>query len=446
MTTQQPPSCPAHGDTPPVVQLYGPQFAANPQAFYAHLRLYGPLAPVEIAPGVDALLVTDRQVALDLLRDTSTWSKDPRRWQATIPPDSPVLPMLAWRRNVLFSDGEAHARYRRVVVDAFDFVEPHELRLLVQHCADRLIREFGGAGHCDLIAQYARSLPLLIFNALFGLPDHYSERLIAALAGMLEGNSPEEAAEANAAYGQYVRELVTLKRQQRGDDVTSWFMHHPAGLSTEELVDQVILTMGAGHEPTTNLIGNALGRMLSDDRYYNSLTGGALTAQDAINEVLWRDPPMANYSAHYPLRDVYFHGTWIRAGQLVLVSYAAANTQPAHIAPGQARSGERSHLAWAAGPHACPVKQHALLIATTAIERLTGWLSNIELAVPYEQLVWRPGPFHRALSALPARFTPISPDQTGATPWNNSPSPSTPQAPTSTARQPASASSAPQPS
>jgi hypothetical protein len=36
---------------------------------------------------------------------------------------------------------------------------------------------------------------------------------------------------------------------------------------------------------------------------------------------------MANYSAHLPLRDIYFHGTWIRAGQLVLVFYAAANTQ-----------------------------------------------------------------------------------------------------------------------
>ncbi|MFJ6750426.1 cytochrome P450 [Streptomyces sp. NPDC091266] len=447
-----PPGCPAHAGAPPhtkppatepdayaPLKLYGPEYAAEPERFFRHLRQFGALAPVEIAPDVTALLVTDYRAALDLLHDDTTWSKDSRAWMETVPADSPVMPMLMWRPNVFYSDGPAHDRYRQVITDSFRLVEPHELRARVHHAADTLIQRFGAHGRVDLIAEYARLIPLLMFNNLFGLPDSYSEQLIAAIAGMLDGNSPEEAAAANAAYESYIMELVGAKKAQRGADLTSWFMDHPNDLTDEELIHQIILTMGAGNEPLANLIGNALSRMLSDDRYYNTLSGGALTARDAINEVLWNDPPLLNYSAHFPVRDVFFHGTWVRAGQLVMVSYAAANSQFDTTSQQGPSSGSGSHLSWAAGPHACPVQRHALLIATTAIERLTAWLSDIELAVEHGQLKWRNGAFHRALVALPARFTPITPDQAGATPWDNSPSSSTPSEPISTARQHASA-------
>jgi len=59
------------------------------------------------------------------------------------------------------------------------------------------------------------------------------------------------------------------------------------------------------------------------------------------------------------------------------------------------------------------VKQPALLIATEAIERLTQWLPDLRPLVPRERLDWRPGPFHRSLTALPVSFTPRSPDQAG---------------------------------
>jgi cytochrome P450 len=184
--------------------------------------------------------------------------------------------------------------------------------------------------------------------------------------------------------------------------------------------------------------------MLSDPRYYHTLTGGALTALDAIEDVLRNEPPLANYSAHFPRHDVRFHGTWIRAHELVMVSYSAANTAPDGLPPGPRTDGG-AHLAWSAGPHSCPVKNPALLIAVTAVERLTSWLSDLELTVARDELQWRPGPFHRALAHLPARFTPINPDQAGATPWNASPSSSTPQAPTSPERPLSSASTAPRP-
>lgn len=405
---------------PDRVPLHGPEFAADPHAAYAKLRLMGPVGRVELAPGQPAYLVTGYRAALDLLHDTDTWSKDPRPWQQNQPHDSPLVPMLGWRPNALFNDDVVHERYRSVITDSYALIEPHQLRRQVSTVANQLIGEFSAAGEADLIGQYARRLPLLLFNAQFGADDHQGPRLEADMAGMLD-SQPDKANQANTDFTNYITELIRSKQLQRGQDLTSWFMDHPAGLTTEELANQIVLTMLAGNEPTANLIGNALSRMLSNPAYYSTLSSGALTALDAINDVLRNDPPMANYSAHVPRQAVNFHGTWIHPHELVLVSYHAANTEPrptAHAAV--AGSDDGAHLAWAAGPHSCPVKKPATLIATVAIEQLTSHLHDLELAVPFHELRWRPGGFHRALAQLPARFTPISPNPDGVSPWTSS--------------------------
>ncbi|MFE4651962.1 cytochrome P450 [Streptomyces sp. NPDC056707] len=391
---------------PQPLALYGPDFAADPHGHYRRLRAHGPLAPVRIAAGIDALLVTDYQAAVDLLRDTHTFTKDPRAWQATVPADSPVLPMLGYRPTALFSDGDVHARYRDAINDGLAMIEPHVLRAEVARVARRLIREFAAAGSGDLVAQYARRLPLHVFTTWFGVPPEDRERIVEGIGGMF--NSADDAAAAYADLVTVVTRLVADRRARPRRDLTSYFLGHPAGLDNDETVRQITLVMSAGHDPTTNLIGNALLHMLTDARYAGSLQRGAMTAHEAINEVLWQDPPLANLAAHYPRQDTEFHGVRLRAGQLLLVSYAAANTQsaPATSDPG-VRSGGSAHLAWSTGPHRCPAKQPALLIAMTAIEQLTSQLCDAELAVPASELMWRPGPFHRALVHLPVRFTPL---------------------------------------
>jgi cytochrome P450 len=391
---------------PESLALYGPEFAADPRDHYRRLREHGPLAPVRLAPGIDALLVTDYQAAVDLLRDTHTFTKDPRAWQATVPDDSPVLPMLGYRPTALFSDGDVHARYRDAINDSLALIEPHVLRAEVARVAKRLIGEFAANGNADLIAQYARRLPLHVFVTWFGVEPGDGERIVNGIAGMF--NSTENAATAYADLVEVVTELVAARRARPRRDLTSYLLGHPADLDNDETVRQITLIMSAGHDPTTNLIGNALLHMLTDARYAGSLHGGAMTAHEAIDEVLWQDPPLANLAAHYPRHDTEFHGVRLRAGQLLLVSYAAANTRSEPGPSGSAvRSGASAHLAWSAGPHRCPAKQPALLIAMTAIEQLTSQLCDAELAVPADGLKWRPGPFHRALVRLPVRFTPV---------------------------------------
>lgn len=126
----------------------------------------------------------------------------------------------------------------------------------------------------------------------------------------------ESTEKAVAAYGDLVSVvtgMVAERRERPRHDLTSWFLTHPAGLDNDEVVRQITLTMIAGNQPTTNLIGNALMRLLTDARYAGSLFGGAMTAYQAIDEVLWHDPPLANLSAHYPRYDITFHGREIPA-------------------------------------------------------------------------------------------------------------------------------------
>ncbi|MFD4570971.1 cytochrome P450 [Streptomyces sp. NPDC058417] len=397
-----PPGCPAH-NSGGRVPLYGPEFAADPQAYYSYLRHYGPTAPVEIAPGVEATLVTDYASALQLLQDSGSFRKDSRRWrhfnEGKISPDSPVAPVLAYRPNAMFSDGAEHLRLRQAVTDSMARIDSRRLSQSTEQVSTYLISQFSARGSADLLNDYAKQLPLFVFNELFGCPPDIGDRVVYGITGMFDGVNAEQAM--GVLFGA-VGELIALKRKKPGEDVTSWLMEHQANLTDEEMMHQLALLLVGGNEPLRNLIGNTLHRLLTHDAYANQ--GGLI--DEAIDDTLWENPPMQNLAPHYPASDMEFGGQHLQAGDLVLVSFAAANTGPALTAARQAGSN-RAHLAWSAGPHACPSKDPARQITITALENLLNKLPDVELAVPEESLTWRPGPFNRGLVALPARFTRV---------------------------------------
>ncbi|MER6912358.1 cytochrome P450 [Streptomyces sp. NPDC000594] len=396
---------------PAPIRLWEDGFAADPHRYYELLRAQGPIGWAELAPGIPAYIVVDRRAALDLLHDSETWSHDPRGWEATVTEDSPILGMMRWRPNTLFADGETHVRYRRTLVDAFSRIEPHDLRERVHRAVDILISRFGPRGSADLVTEFCRPLMGLIFNNLFGLPDSESDRLTDSMAQIVE--IAESSAQAEAEYGAYVLELIATKMARRGNDLTSWLLDHPLGLTPEEVTWQVFYTLGAGHEPTANLVSNALSRILGNPAYYTTLTSGSRPVLDAVVEVLRYETPLANYGIHYARQPTGLHGVWIHTAVPVVISYGALAYFAEKESQGAHQPGDASHLSWSAGPHTCPVKQHTLLIATEAIERLTQWLPDLSPVIPRNRLTWRPGPFHRSLTEFPVRFTPRTPDQSG---------------------------------
>lgn len=208
-------------------------------------------------------------------------------------------------------------------------------------------------------------------------------------------------------FGEAVQELVASKSTEPGDDVTTRLLRHAAGLDETEMTHQVVALYGVGMGPMQSLIINTLCLILTDDRFADEMLGGVLPTRDALDDVLFDDPPLPNASVTYPRQPVLIDDVWLPAHQPVVISLAGCNNDP-EIRAGD-HSGNRSHLAWGAGPHACPAQDTAYLIAQEAIDQLLDALPDLRLAVPVQDLTWRPGPLHRTLAELPVAFPPTPP-------------------------------------
>ncbi|MYQ94517.1 cytochrome P450 [Streptomyces sp. SID4946] len=380
--------------------LYGPRFGSDPDGHYAHLRGLGPSAPVDIAPGVEVELVTSYDAALYILQNPASFVRDSRRWNALnegrVPEDSPALPMLAYRPNALFSDGAAHARLRQAVTDSLASVNELQLVRQTQASADYLISRFSSErmGQAELMAEYAQPLPLLVFSDLFGCPPEIGDRVIAGITGIFSGS-----AGADQLLAEALNELIALKRRNPGDDLTTRLMQHSAQLSDEEMLHQLVTLLSGGTTPLSAAIGTASALILGEEWQ------SGLPVEDAVTQVLWNYAPIANYAAHYPTHDVELGGRVVKANDPVLISFAAANTDP-RLAEHREQLSAKAHLAFGAGPHACPAKDPAFVIAVTAVETLLNRLPDIEVRMPFKDLSWVPAPWSRSLVALPVRFTP----------------------------------------
>jgi cytochrome P450 len=400
---------PAGSASPPTrFALHDAEFADDPHAAYERMRRdFGPLVPVDLAPGVPATLVIGFHQARRILNDPLHFPADPRIWQQAVPETCPVRPMMEWRPNALRSSGAEHTRYRAANTASLQAVDQHDLRYLVEKVASAAIGDFSALGHADLLTQYSWPIAFRVLSALLGCPDEIGRRIADSMAMIFESEA-ETAARGNEMLGLALAELVALRRRQPGDDVTSRLIAHAAGLDDIEMSHQLVTLYGAGIEPLTNLISNTVLRILTDEQFSAGLHAGQ-PVRDALDTVLYTDPPMANYCITYPPYPIDVEGVLLPAHQPVVISMAACNNDPAVTAGlGAAElTGNRAHLSWSIGPHTCPARTHAYLIAETAIACLLDALPELDLACPESELVWRPGPFHRALEMLPVRFPAV---------------------------------------
>ncbi|MEU0946919.1 cytochrome P450 [Streptomyces canus] len=395
---------PAHNGPLPI---HGPTFSANPHHTYERLRTQGPVAPVEIEPGIWGYLAVSFRAAMYLLRNNPTrFRKDPNHWEAlrrgVVPPTSPALMMMGPRDNALWKDGDEHLRLRGALTSALGTVDTHQLTRTVTEIADHLIDKIAPIGTADLVAQYCDVLPMLTVNAMYQSPPAIGEQIVRTVTRLFLAGP--DAAEANAALEQACLELIRHKRNYPGRDVVSSLI--AAGLTDGELVPTLILLFGAAGPPPAKLIASGLLRILTDDRFAGDVHTGVHPVSAALDDVLWQDPPVPNYCPLYAQGVQVVEGVQVQPGIPILVSFAAANADPAltlGLPPG-ARTGNRGHLAFSAGAHACAAPDLARVICETAVERALDRLPSLTLAIPADQVPPMPGTFIAGPAALPVRF------------------------------------------
>lgn len=454
-------SCPfstraADGGLGEILPIHGPEFSADPQATYTRLRARGPIVPVEIDTGMYGYLTTTYRAALHMLRHTpDTFSKDPHHWAALkagqIPDGTPAVSMMQPRDNALWMDGMPHTRLRKSITDTLDLVDSHALEKAVTRIADGLIDAVADRAEFDLVADFADPLPIQVIIEMFGCPPDLGVRLLLAIGKLFD--TAQDAAAANTEIMACCFELTELRRREPAGDATSWLLAHPTRLTDVEMFEQIMLVAGAGSTPSSNLIANALLLMIDDPAFSGSVYEGVHSVGEAMDQVLWEDPPMANYSPLYARKPEVYEGVRLEPGVPILVGFAAANSDPALAPVAHRRAGNRAHLAFSAGAHACPAPDLARVITETAVERILDRLPDLRLAVDRTELVRRPGTFHSGWTALPVAHPPVVPSAAphpGATSWTPSqqpqaaPSTLTPPPKTFMPKAPASAPKAPQ--
>ncbi|MFC9491280.1 cytochrome P450, partial [Streptomyces hydrogenans] len=336
-------------------------------------------------------------------RDSELWNQ----WDA-IPADWPLLPMIGRKQpSILYTVGERHRERAEVISAALESVDPFELRRRAERFADELIDGLCGKGACDIIAEYAMLLPVRVLASIYGFADEEGPALVTAMNDMINGGPGALAGQQHLA-GSMVA-LLTAKAAEPGDDVASRMLGNTAGFTVEEVAQDLMVMMAAGHQPTADWIGNSLRLMLTDDRFAASLSGGRHSVGEAMNEVLWEDTPTQNVAGRWASRDTHLGGKRIDRGDLVLLGLAAANADP-HVRAdaGALTGGNNAHLSFGHGEHRCPfpAQEVAETIARTGIEVLLDRLPDVDLAVVETALTRRPSPWLRGLSALPVTYTP----------------------------------------
>lgn len=399
--------CPAHGGATP---LYGPRYRHQPIEVYRQMRReHGPIAPVRLEGDLPAWLILGYRELYEVTSNTQLFERDARRWHAwdQVPEDWPLKPWVAYSPVVCFTEKEEHRQRTAAIVDTLAEVDPFELRSYCEHFSDQVIDSFAGSGEADLVRAYAFPVPGLILAKLFGVPDEDTDSMWRDLTGSII--TDDDAIPATARAAATIGRLIHTRREEPGADITSRFVAKSPGLTDEQLIGDLMAMMTAGLTGVANWIGNTVRLMLTDSRFALTLSGGRRSVGEALNEVLWVETPMQNIIGRYATRDTTLGGHRIRAGDMLILGLAAANTDP-QLWPDTTAgfAGNNAYMSFSHGTYGCPIggPELAKTMAQTAVEVLLDRLPDLALAVAPDELEWLDSIWHRGLTTLPVVFEP----------------------------------------
>jgi cytochrome P450 len=393
-----------------------PGFQADPYPTYARLRREAPVLRFETPEGPAWFLSRHADCAAVL--------RDPRMSAAKIPlgmlPPEPVDPASlhpvarAYLGTMLFLDPPAHTRLRHLVNKAFTPRMVESLRPRIERIADELLEPAAARGAIEWMSGFAILLPVFVIGELLGVPkqDHgrlkaWSNDAASILDGTLGPAVFARAVPAIQALQEYMAELLARRRAEPRDDLLTALVRaqeRDDQLADHEILATAILLLAAGHETTTNLLGNGLLALLRDPAALERLRRAPCLSRTAVDELLRFDSPVQATSRR-PLEDVEIAGQRFARGEELVVSLGAANRDPAVFADPDRLDLERApnpHLGFGHGIHFCLGASLARLEAEVAFAKLLARFSKLERVGEPPRV--RPGLVFHGLEALPLRL------------------------------------------
>jgi cytochrome P450 PksS len=388
-------------------------FKATAHKTYARLRGERPVWQVKPPLGrLPAWMVLGYDDVAGLLKD-ARFAKDranaltPTQLREGPRPPKFVEPLM---RGMLDRDDPDHARLRRLVQKVFTSQRVAMLESSTLATCERLLDRIEERGRFDLIADFALPLPVTVISDLLGVPPRDRSKFARWSKTIIKNSATPWGLLASLpdllATVRYERWLVAEKRAHPADDLVSDLVQaEEAGdkLDSDELLSMIGLLLTAGHETTTNLIGNGLLALLDNPDALHQLRDDPELAESAVEELLRFASPVETSTFRYAREDLDLAGTTIRRGEVVFGVIASANRDPLQFKDPDTLDFARApnkHLSFGLGGHFCLGAPLARLEGRIAFTALLRRVPRLRLQHPDRPPRWRRGMVFRGLESL----------------------------------------------
>ena len=389
----------------------GPDYFRNPAAAIERLRGQGPVVEVRFPMVGKVWTPTTQALADQVLKDTATF---------TIRSEDGIVAGLQWWmprilrtfvNSMLSMDDPDHKRLRDIVDEAFRRRAVLEMEPHIQAIGDELADElFAEGSPADLVARYARKLPLSVICELLGLPLADRPKFTAWASGFtrFSGTLGFLSLIPNIfAMKRYIERHLEAVRQHGGEGLIAEIVRverEGGQISPDEIVAMVFLLLLAGHETTTHLISGSVFELLKNPDLRDWLEQDWSRVDLAVEEFLRFLTPVQFTKPRYVRKDIELGGVRLRKGDKIMVMLAAANMDP-HANPQPERLNlqrkPNRHIAFGTGIHFCLGHQLARIEGRCALKSLFQRWPQLTLAVDESEVSWRKRPGMRAIEQLP---------------------------------------------
>ena len=366
-------------------------FHADPYPVYHALRMFAPVH--RMASG--SVLLTRHADLETVYKDTRTFSSDKRVEFRPKFGDSPLYEHHT--TSLVFNDPPLHTRVRKIIAGALTPRAITDMEQPVTELIDRLLDAMELKGSADLIEDFASAIPVEVIGNMLAVPRDERGPLrdwsLAILGALEPAPTAEQLARGNAAvveFTAYLETLIADRRNHPGDPekdvLTRLIRGEPDGgrLTEQELLQNCIFILNAGHETTTNLIGNGLFALTEWPEEKARLVAEPGLIRTAVEEML-RFESSNQLGNRMTTVETEIGGQHLPAGTSITLLIGAANRDPERFTvPDRldvARQPNR-HLAFASGPHQCVGMNVARLEGRIAIERFLARFPRYERAGP----------------------------------------------------------------
>jgi cytochrome P450 len=364
-----------------------PEFLDDPYPWYAALRAHDPVHALE-GGGVFLARYDD---ALAVYRSPHASSDKKAEFRPKLG-DTPLYEHHT--TSLVFNDPPLHTKVRRILMGAVNQKAIARMEGNVARLVDGLLEDMAARREVDFIDEFAAQIPIEVIGNLLDIPRAERGPLrgwsVAILSGLEPVLSPQMLEAGNRAVTEfidYLKGLIAARRARPGDyesDVLTRLIQGEKDgekLSEKELYHQCIFLLNAGHETTTNLIGNGLWALLHHPAQLEKLRADPALVPSAVEEMLRYDGPIQlnnrRLTAPVALAD-----RSLPEGSLVTIGIGAANRDPAQFPDAErfdvARKPNR-HVAFGQGDHVCVGMNVARMEGRIALGRLLARFPRIEL-------------------------------------------------------------------